>query len=116
MPSCSDDEQKHRLNQETIERSGCRFRIYRLPFIADDFLHPASPWAQFGQRLSRFKHEIEDRMSGYFTVCPLRLFVQEDAAIHVAGVDDIAGAIEEVLRCGMEGDLFSDSHRAAVWR
>ena len=106
MLGCSDDEQKHRLNKEVVERSGCRFRIYRLPFSADDFLHPASLWTQFGRRLSRFKHEIEDRMPGYFTACPLRLSVREDAAINIAGVDDIAGAIEEILRSGMERTYF----------
>jgi pimeloyl-ACP methyl ester carboxylesterase len=104
-PCCGDDEQKHLLNEEAVNRSGCKFRIYRLPLSAEEFVH-RSRWAQFGCRLSRFKDEIEDRLPGYFTAHPLRLFVREDGVIEVARVEDIVRSLEEILRNGMEGPYF----------
>jgi pimeloyl-ACP methyl ester carboxylesterase len=102
-PWCSDDEQKRLLNEEAVKRSGCKFKIYSLPLSAEEFVHPASWWTQFGRRLSRFKNEIEDRLPGYFTAHPLRLFVREDGAIEVARIENIVRGLEETLRSGTKG-------------
>src|SRR5207248_3182340 len=52
-PQCGDEEQKHLLNEMAVERSGCRFRIDRLPLSPEVLFHPASEWAQFLQHLTR---------------------------------------------------------------
>ena len=105
-PQCSDDEQKHLLNETAIEQSGSKFRIYRLPLSPEELFHPTSGWAQFVQCLTRFKLEIEDRISGYFTAQPLRLYLPEGSAIDIARTDDIVQTVEQILSSGMDGPCF----------
>lgn len=105
-PQCSNDEQKHLLNETAVERSGCRFRIYRLPLSPEVLFHPASGWAQCVQCLARFKLEIEDRIPGYFTAHPLRLYLPEGGTIDIARTNDIVQTVEQILRSGMDGPCF----------
>jgi pimeloyl-ACP methyl ester carboxylesterase len=106
-PRCSDERQKHLLNETAIERSGCKFRIYRLPWSPEGIFHSAaSVWAQFTQHLGRFKTEIDDRLPGYFTAQPLRLCLREGGAIDIAGIHDIVQAMEQIYSSGLDGTYF----------
>ena len=93
---CSNQEQKHRMNETAIEQSGCKFRIYRLPFSPEMLFHPAAEWARFFQRLTRFKIEIEDRIPRYFIAQPLRLYLPASGTIDVACMGDMAQAMEQL--------------------
>lgn len=103
---CSGVVQRHLLNEEAVKRSGCKFRIYRLPLSAEEFMHPALWWAQFVLCLGRFKAEIEDRLPGYFAAHPLRLSVREDGALEIARAGDLVKELEKVLRSGVKGRYF----------
>ena len=100
---CGNYEQKHLLNETAIERSGCKFQIYRLPLSPEVLFHAASEWAQFVQYLVRFKLEIEDRIPGYFTAQPIRLCLPEGGAIDIARIEDVVQAMEQMLRSGRDG-------------
>lgn len=106
IPPSNNDEQKHLMNEITIERSGCKFRIYRLPLSPEALFHSASGWAQFAQGLTRFKFEIEDRIPAYFTAQPLRLCLPEAGTIDIARTDHIVQTIEQILRSGKDGPCF----------
>ena len=105
-PQCSNDEQRHLLNETAIEQSGREWRIYRLPLSPEALFHPASVWAEFVRGLIRFKLEIEDRIPGYFTAQPLRLYLPEEGAIDVACTDDIVQAVKQLLKSDVDGSCF----------
>ena len=105
-PQYSNDEQKHLLNEAAVERSGCRFQIYRLPLSPEALFHPASEWAQFVQCLTRFKHEIEDRVPGYFAAQPLRLYLRQSGTIDIARTNDIVQTVEQIRRNSTNGPCF----------
>jgi pimeloyl-ACP methyl ester carboxylesterase len=104
-PRCSND-QKRLLNETAIEQFGRNGRIYRLPLSPEELFHPGSGWAQFVRGLSHFKREIEDRIPGYFSAQPLRLYLPEGGTIDLARSDDMAQAIEGILKSGMNGPCF----------
>ncbi len=105
IPKYAND-QKHLLNETAIEQFGRNGRIYRLPLSAEELFHAGSGWAQFLCRLTHFKREIEDRIPGYFSAQPLRLYLPNGGTIDVARSDDIAKAIEGILKSGMDGPCF----------
>lgn len=105
-PQSGKNEEKHLFDEAAVERAGCKFQIYRVPWSLEALFHPASEWAQFIQCLTRFKLEIEDRIPGYFTAQPLRLYLPGDGIIEIARTTDIVQAIEQILRSGMDGPYF----------
>lgn len=106
LPQCSNGRQIHLLNETAIERSGCKFRFYRLPLTPEILFHPASGWAQFGEALTRFKYEIEDRIPGYFAAQPLRLYLSEEGIIDATRTEDIVQTIQQILDSDMAGSCF----------
>jgi pimeloyl-ACP methyl ester carboxylesterase len=105
-PQCSTEEQKHLVNEIAVEQRDCKFRIYRLPLSPQILFHPASGWTQFVQHLTRFKIEIEDRIPGYFTAQPLHFYLPQGATIDIACVNDIAQAMEQILKNDTNGAYF----------
>lgn len=103
---CSNQEQKHLLNEISLEQSGCKFRIYRIPLGPEEFFHSAVWQASLIKHLARFKPEIEDRIPGYFAAQPLRLCLPKDSTIDIARIDDVVQAIEQILSSGMDGPYF----------
>jgi pimeloyl-ACP methyl ester carboxylesterase len=104
-PLCSND-QKRLLNETAIEQFGRNGQIYRIPLSPEELFHPVSGWAQFVRGLSHFKREIEDRIPGYFSAQPLRLYLPEGGTIDLARSADMAQAIEEILESGLNGPYF----------
>lgn len=98
----SNNEQKHLMNEIAIERSGCKFRIYRLPLSPEALLHPASAWTQFALGMIRFKLDIEDRIPGYFAARCLRLCLPEERTIHAAHIENMVQAMDQVLKSGVD--------------
>jgi pimeloyl-ACP methyl ester carboxylesterase len=95
-PVPGSQEECHRWNERAIERSGCRFGIYRIPLVSDSTPQAGNLWAQFVHRILRFKEEIEDRIPGYFTANPLRINLSEEGTVSLVRLNDVAEILQEI--------------------
>ncbi|MGE5324314.1 MAG: alpha/beta fold hydrolase [Actinomycetota bacterium] len=82
--------------ERMIETSCRRFRIFRLPLLADGTPHSMHVWPRFILQVARFKREIEDRIPKYFTVHPLRIALTGPGVVNMIGVGDAVRIMQEV--------------------
>lgn len=93
-------EECHLWNETAVERSGCHFRIYRLPFLANSAVVADNIWGQFVHSISRFRQEIEDRIPGYFSANPLRIHLPEQGTLSLARIDDVVTVLRDLAAAG----------------
>ncbi|MGH9568983.1 MAG: hypothetical protein ACRD4F_05060, partial [Candidatus Angelobacter sp.] len=90
------EEECHRRNEKTVEMSGQRFRIFRLPLLADGTPHSMHPWPRFIHLVSRFKSQIEDRIPKYFAANSLRIRLPHPGMVNLINVDRAVSIVEEI--------------------